>query len=147
MNVNDIIQDEVKKVLTEGVVGGDENFTFVQPIDPSRIALNNFQYFTDDFDVTLIDATIAITWKVGFWVNQNGIENFMLDVVGVEGMFTMELRDKQSDEVVRNEQKNINDVEWKFVVNRDVPLTIGGSFYADGLDFDFNNNVCTVKFV
>lgn len=146
MNINEIIKEELNNFLNEGVIDNDDNFTFTQLIEPAKLTFNNFQYFTDDFDINFIDATITIIWKVGFWVNDNGIENFMVNVESVDGTFKMELRDKRSDEMVRNEEKNIGETEWKFIVEKDVPLTIGGSYYVDRLDFDFSNNTCTVSF-
>lgn len=140
--MKNIINEEIIKLI-EGQVYSDERFTFKERLNNSTFS--NYQSFTNEYDVNITESDIIINWKLSFWLNDIGIENLIVDIQGVEGIFNIEMYDLQTDELMQENQKNIQDFDWKFVVN-DVILMKGGSLYVTELSFDFNTNVCNVLF-
>lgn len=148
MNTKNIITEEVQKFLNESsiAIGGGDNFTFTQTLQHPKVFFYNYSGFTTDFDVDVVNANITITWKIGFWINDSGIENFIVDIENIDGQYVLELRDKHSDELIRNETKNIKDINWKFDVQDNVTLITNGTLYVKDISFNFKNNQCSVKF-
>ena len=144
MKITAVINEEIKKVLNESYIMNDNKFKFKQNLNNSTFT--NYENFTTEFDSKVLQSNIVVTWGISFWLNQNGIENFIIDVEKVEGIFQIELRDKHSDELKQNTEKNINEFEWKFIVTENTSLIKGGSLYVSSLDFDFKNKTCVVKF-
>jgi hypothetical protein len=140
-----IILEEIQKFITESYVMNDDRFHFRQRLNNSTFY--SYETFTSDYNTDVLESDIVVTWTVSFWMNsQNqGIENLVIDVESVEGTFSIEMRDKHSDEVKQEAQKNIQDFEWKFIVG-DAVLEKGGSLYISDLDFDFKNKTCSVNF-
>ena len=153
MDIKDIVKDEVTNVLNEGYVFSDENknFFFTQYLssDPAKrtpsVFFHNLETFSTDYDADIIDSDIWLKWHVGYWLNDNGIEGFFIEADGVDGQYTVELRSKQSDEVVQNNVKELKEIPWKFIVE-DAVLQKGGSLYVSDITFDFQNNTCTLSF-
>jgi hypothetical protein len=143
MNFNYIINEEIKKFLNEGYVMSDDRFTFNQRLNNSTFF--NYESFSTEFDTDITESDILVTWKVSFWLNQMGIENLIIDVESVEGIYTLRLFDKHTDELRQETQKNIQEVDWKFVIE-EASLVKGGSLYINELTFDFKTNTCIVKF-
>jgi hypothetical protein len=143
MNINKIIKEETQKFLNESFIMNDDKFRFQQRLNNS--VFNNYETFTSEFDTNITQSDIIVTWKVSFWLNQSGIENFIIDVEKVEGMFNIQMLDLHSDELKQETQKNIEEFEWKFVVDN-TELIKGGTLYISELQFDFKNKVCMVKF-
>jgi hypothetical protein len=104
-----------------------------------------FQAYSNDYDVDITESNINVTWRTGFWLNDNGIENFIIDIESVQGSYHVELRDKQSDELTQENDRDINEVPWKFHII-DAPLEKDKSLYVTDLSFDFETKVCTVSF-
>lgn len=145
MKIKDIINEEFEKILKEGYMMEHDNFKFHQQIEPSMINFYNYEIFSNDFDVNIIKNEIFVNWRIGFWLNSVGVENFLVQVDNVEGIYKIELRDKQSDEVTQKNDKNINEVPWKFQIY-DAKLKLRDSLYIKSLDFDFETKICNVTF-
>lgn len=142
-NVGNIIKEEVQRFLNESYVLEDDNFKFRQQITNS--SFSNYEGFTNDFDSDILESNVTISWRVGFWLNQSGIEHYYIDIDGVEGTYTLQLLNKQTDEVEQEAEKNIAEVNWKFVVE-DATLYLNKSLYISTLEFDFKTNICRVLF-
>ena len=138
--ITNIITDEIKKMLNEGTVLSDDKLRFQQRLNNSTF--NNYESFTNEFDSRVSESDIIATWKVLFWINQFGIENFIIDVEKIEGTFMLQMYDKHSDKMEQETPKNINDFDWKFVIDN-ASLVRGGSLYLSALSFDFKTNTCT----
>lgn len=144
MSLQHIIKEEIQNYLNEGYVLTDDRFTFTQKLQNSYFY--GFNSFSSQYDSDIIGSDVNVTWKVSFWLNQMGIENFIVDIEKIEGIFYINYTDKQTDEIVQeNIQKNINDFEWKFILNNPI-LVKGSSLYISELEFDFKDKTCNVKF-
>ena len=143
MKIKNIIREEFQKILKEGYVMEHENFNFRQKIE--NISFNNYENFSNDFDVNITESQIIISWRIGFWLNDMGVENFIVQADGVEGTYKIVLRDKQTDEVSQEIDKNIIEIPWKFKIY-DANLKLGDTLYINSLEFDFQTKICTVTF-
>jgi hypothetical protein len=143
LTLNNIVENEIKKFLNEGYVMNDDRFTFKQRLNNSVFL--NYETFTSDFDSKIAESDIVVTWKVSFWLNQSGIENIITNIENLEGIFNVQMYDKHTDELKQESQKNIKEIEWKYVFD-EFSLTKGGSLYISALEFDFNTNICKIKF-
>jgi len=143
MKIKDIIQEEFQSLLKEGYVMEHDNFKFKQKIEnPSFF---HFQSFSNDYDVDIIESDIYVNWRIGFWLNNMGVENFLVQADSVEGTYKVELRDKQSDEVSQELDKNITEVPWNFQISN-ATLLKGGTLYIKNITFDFETKICNVEF-
>lgn len=143
MEIKDIIQEEYKQILKEGYVMEHDNFRFKERIEnPSFF---HIETFSNDYDVDVIESDIYVNWRIGFWLNDMGIENFLVQADSVEGTYKVELRDKQSDEVAQEIDKNIAEIPWKFQI-LEATLVKGGTLYIEDLSFDFATKDCYVQF-
>lgn len=143
MNVNKLIKEESIKILSETEVLEDNKLKFRQVISDS--AFYNYDTFSNDYDIVINRSSIIINWHVGFWVNQFGIENFVVMGDSVEGLYRIEFHDKQTDEIVQETDKNISEINWKFNVDSAI-LQLGKTLYIERLDFDFKSNICNITF-
>jgi hypothetical protein len=143
MKINNIIREEIDNFLNESFVLQDDNFKFRQEIKNS--SFYNFESFSNDFDVNVNESDIFISWHIGFWLNDFGVENFFVEIDGVDGTYKVVLLNKQSDEVEQENDKNIAEFPWKFKVT-EANLRLGKTLYVDTLDFDFKTKICTVTF-
>jgi hypothetical protein len=143
MEIKDIIKEEFQKFLNEGYVMEHDNFKFRQEI--KKNSFYNFQNFSNDYDVDINESDIIINWRIGFWLNDQGVENFLVQADSVEGTYHVELLNKQSDEVEQENDKNIAEIPWKFQINS-TALKMGKGLYIESLDFDFETKICTVNF-
>jgi hypothetical protein len=146
-NVNKIMREEIQKFLNEGFLGEAEpantdSLKFTEPINATFI---NYEAFSNDYDAKVLPAKIIVHWNPIFKTNPMGIHNFDINVTGVEGVFVLNLHDKQSDELMQQTQKDIKEIPWHFRVEEAV-LQLGSSLYITELEFDFKNNLCTVIF-
>jgi len=143
MEIKNIIREEFLNLMNEGYVMEHDNFKFQQKVEnPSFF---HFQSFSGDHDVDVIESDIYVSWRIGFWLNDMGVENFLVQADSVQGTFKVELRDKHSDEVVQELDKNIAEVPWRFQI-LDATLPKGGTLYIENLSFDFETKVCDVEF-
>jgi len=140
------LNEEVRNLINEGFVFDNDAFKFKQLIRYPKTIFYNYDSFTSDYDTNISDASIVVNWGVLFWLNQYGIENFSIKIESLDGVFKLQYLDKQTDQVVQEMEKNINDTNWKFVVEDNVPLITKGNLYIKDLTFDFKNNVCTAGF-
>ena len=138
-----VVNNEIRKFISEGYVMEHDNFKFRQEITNS--SFYNFKNFSNDFDVDISESDIFVNWRIGFWLNDNGIENFLVKVDSVEGSYKVMLFNKQTDEVEQENDKNIADEPWKFQIY-DVMLKLNDTLYIKSLDFDFQTKICTVTF-
>ncbi len=139
--IKSIINEEIA-LLNESFIYSDDNLVF------NQVSINNsFSNYdnSDEYDLKIQKSNILVIWSIKFWVNESGLENFIIEVESVSGYFILEQYDKQSDELVNSTAKNINDIKWNFQNSNGV-LTTGGSLYIKMLDFDFKTNTCIVKF-
>ena len=145
MNISDIINEEIKRALNEAYTfpDKDKNFFFNEFIE--NPSFHKFEPFTNDADVDIIESQIWIRWHVGFWLKEDGIEGFFVEIDDVDGTYTVELRHKQSDEVMQENVKNIKEVEWKFIVD-DFCLQNSAALGIKNATFDFSTNICTINF-
>jgi len=138
---------EIKKIINEEILSHNERtpifrFTGKAEKNPS---FYKFQAHSNDYDVDITESDISVTWRVGFWLNDNGIENFTIDVESVQGTYHVELYDKQTDELSQENDRDISEVPWKFEI-WEAPLEKGGALYITDISFDFETKVCTVDF-
>lgn len=138
-----VVDNEVRKFITEGYVMEHDNFKFRQELTNS--SFYNFKNFSNDFDVDISESDIFVNWRIGFWLNDNGIENFLVKVDSVEGSYKVMLFNKQTDEVEQENDKNIADEPWKFQIY-EAMLKLNDTLYIKSLDFDFQTKICTVTF-
>lgn len=109
MNINEIIKEEIN-TLNESQVFQDNNLIFNETINNSEFV--NYDTLSPNFDSNILESSITINWGISFWVNDFGIENFIINVNNVSGNFVMELHDKHSDELMQKNTKDINIVKW-----------------------------------
>jgi hypothetical protein len=139
-----IIKEEIQKFLIkESYIMAGDNFNFTQPV--KKVFFYNYSSFSAEYDVDVIESNISVTWQVSFWLNDMGIENFIIDVQKVEGVYVIELYDIHTDEMKQKTQKNISDDEWKFIVDEETTLVLGKTLYVKDLEFDFKNKTCKVN--
>ena len=145
MGIKNIIQEELKSILNEGYVFNDEQkqFSFMQNVKSA--SFQNYESFNSEFDTDFLDNDLYVNWSVSFWLNDNGIENLIINIDKVSGEFVLELRDKRTDELQQNATKNIEEFQWKYIVD-EATLSKGGGLYIRDMDFDFKTNICTVNF-
>jgi hypothetical protein len=143
MKINDIINEEYVQLLKEAYSFENENLKFRQEIKNS--SFYNYEAFSNDFDVNVNESDIFINWRISFWLNDYGVENFVVEVDNVIGTYKMVLLNKQSDEVEQENDKNIAEFPWKFKI-ADAILRLGKTLYVQSLDFDFKTKVCRVTF-
>ena len=143
MKINTIIGEELQHLLKEGYVMEHDNFKFRQKVE--KPSFNHYQTFSNDYDVDVSEADISVTWQVAFWLNDMGIENFIVRVIDVDGTYNVKLYDKQSDELSQEDDKNIAEIPWSFQIDY-ATLYLGSSLYIESLDFDFETKVCGVNF-
>lgn len=143
MNINNIIQEELSKVINESYTMDHDNFHFRQRLTNSRFF--NYNTFSNDYDVDINESDIIINWHIQFELNQSGIENFIVTADSVEGIYKVGLLDKQSDEVVQMNDKNIAEFQWKFKIEN-ANLLLRQTLYVENLVFDFKSKICIVTF-
>lgn len=141
--MKNLIKEELNKILNENRVYSDENLVFEEQI--TNVNYNNYESFSSEYDSEITESNILIKWKIGFWLNKYGIENFIINIENIEGFFTLSLQDKQSDESMQKTQKNINDFNWNFKIEN-ASLNKGNSLYVSEISFDFKDQICTVSF-
>lgn len=142
-SVDSVINEEVQKFINEGYTMEHENFKFRQEIKNSYFY--NYSAFSNDFDVDITESDIFVNWNIAFWLNDSGVENFIINVDSVEGIYKVVLLNKQSDAVEQDNNKNIAEFQWKFIVE-DASLQLNKTLYISGLEFDFKSKNCKVTF-
>jgi len=147
ISMNDIIKEEVQKFAEEKprVATTNNDFIFVQQVP--KVFFYNYSSFSSDFDVDVKESNIVVTWQVSFWVNSKGIQKFIIEGQKVEGPYNIELYDQHSYELKQQTQKNIQDDQWKFIVEDDVMLTLDRQLTVKDLEFDFKNKTCKLSFM
>ena len=152
-NVQNVVNEEIQRFLNEDITGDNDDFRFtneLRMLDPMKegmpVNFYNYSSFSADYDIDILDAYVIVTWKVGFEANSNGIKNFFINVEKVDGQYRVEMRDKQSDEVVQTTDKNIADTQWKFEVDDDTFMKVNGGLFVEEISFDFANNQCVLVF-
>jgi len=152
-NVQNVVNEEIQRFLNEDITGDNDDFRFtneLRMLDPMKegmpVNFYNYSSFSADYDIDILDAYVIVTWKVGFEANSNGIKNFFINVEKVDGQYRVEMRDKQSDEVVQTTDKNIADTQWKFEVDDDTFMKVNGGLFVEEISFDFANNQCVLAF-
>ena len=145
--MDNIVNEEIKRFLGESYIMGGDNFTFTQKVP--NVFFYNYDTFSSDFDTYISQSDITIIWKISFWLNDMGVENFSIDGEKVDGQFMLQLLDKQTDEVRQETPKNIAEFNWKFIVDEDddyTVLKVNKTLYVQELDFDFKAQTCTLGF-
>lgn len=141
--VGNVINEEVQNFLNESYTMEHENFKFRQEIKNS--SFYNYDNFSNDFDVDINESDIFVDWHIAFWLNDYGIEHFIVEVDSVDGTYKVGLLNKQTDEMEQENDKNIAEFQWKFVVD-EATLYLGKTLYISTLDFDFKTKTCRVTF-
>lgn len=143
IQLDEILNEEINNYLNEGYVFENENFKFKNKIE--RPSFYNYSTFSNDYDVDVSESDIYVNWQVGFWLNNFGIENLIINIINVEGTYNVKLYDKQSDELAQESDKNINEIQWQFVTENAI-LREGKTLYVESADFDFNTKECIISF-
>jgi hypothetical protein len=143
MKLSNIIHEEIKKILNEAYSFENQNFQFQQEIKNS--SFYNFEGFSNDFDVNILESDISITWHIAFWLNEAGIENFIVEADSVKGTYKVTYQNKHSDEVEQENDKDIAEFPWKFKIT-EANLHLGKTLYIKLLTFDFKTKICTITF-
>jgi hypothetical protein len=144
MRLDNIIREEYINLLKEAYSFENENLKFHQQL-VNKSTFFNYEAFSNDFDVDVTESNILINWRIGFWLNDAGVENFIVEVDGVDGTYKMVFKNKQSDEVEQENDKNIAEFPWKFKIDSAV-LRLGKTLYVASLSFDFKTKIGTVTF-
>ena len=79
MKLSNIIHEEIKKILNEAYSFENKNFQFRQEIKNS--SFYNFEGFSSDFDTNILESDIFITWHIAFWLNETGVQNFIVEAI------------------------------------------------------------------
>lgn len=142
--ITKMIQEELNSMVNKPSTISDDRFKFKQRLNNSFFV--NYDNFTSEFDSEITQSDIIVSWTVSFWVNQTGIQNFIIDVEDVMGTFILQLYDLHTDELKQETPKNIQDYQWKYVIE-DTNLPKDGGLAINDLTFDFQNKTCTVTFI
>ena len=139
-----IIKEEIQNVTSgSGQVIKDDRLKFAEPINAT---FKNYEAISSDYDVEVDPTKVIVYWSVYFWVNPYGIHSFNIEVDKVEGQYNVRFRDLHSDEMVQQGVKNLNEIDWHFVIDKEAGIFLGGGLYVTELNFDFKDNVCYVMF-
>ena len=141
--INDIINEELEKVVNQSFGVEPDDLIFKQQIINS--GFYHYDKFSGDYDIEINQSNIFVTWHLGFLVNENAVIKFVPKVVKVEGQYRIDYHDKQNDTLVQQTDKDISEMPWKFDIV-EANLYMGQGLYIEDLDFDFANNVCSVRF-
>jgi len=131
------------KKLNEGYISSEDDFNFSVRLTNS--SFYNFNNFSTDYDVDIVDSDITINWSLRFWLNQSGIENMIVNVKDINGYYNVQQYDKHSDQLLGETQKNVNEIEWKFITSEG-NISFNGTLYIKDLTFDVDNKTCTLRF-
>lgn len=142
-NLIQIINEELNNSLNETFIMSDNKFTFKQRLNNS--SFYNYSTFTTEFDSDILESDIVVSWKISFWLNDAGVQKFIVDVEKIEGTFLLQLLDLHSGEVKQETPKNIGEFDWKFKIN-EATLLLNGSLYISELSFDFKTKTCSITF-
>lgn len=143
MRMNNIINEEIERFKTKSTTMEHENFKFSQNIRNSLF--QNYDGFSNDFDMEISESSVYINWHIAFLLNDFGVENFVVVIDNVEGVYRLNMLNKQTDVLEQQTDKNIAELSWKFEVN-DAMLRMNESLYIESLEFDFATNTCKVMF-
>lgn len=145
-SMNDIIKEEVEKFIEEKphIATSNKDFQFTQQIPD--VVFYNYSTFSNDYDVDVKQSNIILTWQIVFVVDSKGIQKFIVEGQKVEGPYSIELYDQHSSELKQQTQKNIQDNQWKFVIDDNVVLVPNNPLIVKNLEFDFKNNTCKLNF-
>jgi len=143
MEIKKIIKEELANLLTEGYVMEHDNFRFKQRF--VNAGFYNFQSFSNDHDIDITESDIIINWKIGFELETRGVQKFLVNGESVEGMYKVQLLNKQTDEVEQDIEKNIAEEPWKFQIH-DADLKLNQYLIIEAIDFDFKTKICTLTF-
>ena len=143
INIDNLINEEISDFLNESISMAHENFKFSQEFNNSTF--QNYEGFSNDYDLNIEKSNVKINWHIVFWLNDYGVENFIVVGDTVEGTYTLNYNNKQTDAVDQTNDKDISEIEWKFVVN-EATLSLNGGLYVNSLNFDFKDNTCTISF-
>ena len=143
MNLKHIIAEELNKLITESISMEHENFKFRQNVKDSQFY--NYSGFSQDFDIEINESSVNVNWHIAFWLNDLGIEDFIIVIDSVDGAYRLDMYDKQTDVMQQQTDKDIAEVKWKFNIE-DAVLRINESLYIETLEFDFATNTCKVMF-
>ena len=146
--MNEIIREEVQKFAEERprtVTGND--FRFVQQIP--KLFFYNYSILSTEYDVDVKESNIVLTWQISFLVDSRGIKSMMIESQNckVEGPYNIELYDQHTSQLVKQVQKNIEENQWKIVVDDEAMIILGKPLRVKDLEFDFKDNVCKITFV
>jgi hypothetical protein len=140
-----LIEEEIKKFLNENYENNNK-FSFVHTLtDITQISFFNYNLFTNEYDTDITNANIIVNWNLFVNTKEWGIKSFDVEVSNVSGGFILDLLDKQTDEVVQELEKNIEEFDWKFICETST-LSFDDSIYIKELEFDFKSQICRVKF-
>ena len=142
--MKNIIHEEMLDFLFESHIVGGDSLRFKQAVQ--NVLFYNYNTFTSEFDTDIKQSNIVVTWTISLRLNSQSVEKFVIDVEKVEGYFMLQMLDLQTDELKQETAKNINDFQWKFLIDDEATLTMNQPLYIKELDFDFKNKSCIVTF-
>jgi hypothetical protein len=143
MDLKHIIVEELNKLITESVSMEHENFKFRQNLKDSQFY--NYSGFSQDFDIEINESSVNVNWHIAFWLNDLGVENFIVVVDSVDGLYRLDMNNKQTDVLEQQTDKDIAEIQWKFIIE-DAVLRMNEQLYVESLEFDFATNSCKVYF-
>ncbi len=141
MKFNDIITEEIQKFASEDTPNTDK-FQFRQVVNAD---FYNYDTFSSDYDTDIATTPITVNWGLKFMLNDKGVQKLDVVINGVEGMYVLNMLDRQTDQNVQKSNKNIAEVNWSFNII-DIEIEVGFGLYVSDLDFDFKNKTCAVTF-
>ena len=147
LSMNDIIKEEVQNFVEEKprIATSNNDFQFVQQVP--NVSFYNYSTFSNDFDVDVKESNIVLTWQIVFVVDSKGIMKFIIEGQKVEGPYRIELYDQHTYELKQQTQKNIQDDQWKFILEDNVVIVPNNPLTVKDLEFDFKNKICKLSFM
>ena len=130
------------KTINESTIINDNKFKFFE--DKMDVIFLNHEFTSQEYDVDINNNNISVEWDVNFCINNNVIENILININEISGTYDVLLIDKETGDTIKNINKNINEIEWKFNVDYD-GLFKNKSLYINTLVFDFKEKTCTVN--
>ena len=145
MSIKKYITEEINNFINEGHVFDDTNFMFKDKIRNCEFA--GYESYSKEHSVETGEYNISVKWKVNFWLNDSGIENFIINILGVEGDYLVVYTSKLNGEESNRSTNNISDTAWQYTIDGTPELKLKESLYADSVVFDFRNKNCIIKFI
>ena len=145
-----IIIEEYNKLINEYDQSNKNTFQFKDAIEYDTTQFEEIQVLKPEVEwdnLGITTSNITISWIANFSVGSSGIENFTIQVNGLDGSFILETYDENSGDIVDQNEISIGDFEWNFDIDSDTAvIKLGQSLYIKGAIFNFKTKNCYIFF-